>query len=144
MVTVQTGIGAGSLLGEICKYECFKQGLSGRSPNSLHILTNQWGFIFWRCLQFIYCARFCYKDVSMLLMSGWMFDSLLCNIHYMGQKQSLQNKVCGNIYKQTTPVLLRWLWLHVVYSKIYPDLFLHRQPTLWRLINACTNPINAN
>lgn len=46
MVAAQTGIGAGSLLGDICKYECVKQELSGGSPNSLHILTNQWGIYF--------------------------------------------------------------------------------------------------
>lgn len=58
---------------------------------------------------FIYYAEFCYKDVTMLVMSmsGWMFDSLLHNMHYMGQKLSLQYKECGNIEKPTTPALRR-------------------------------------
>lgn len=48
--------------------------------------------------------------VTMLLvrMSGWMFDSLLHNIDYMGQKRCLRDKACGNIQKPTTSVLLRW------------------------------------
>lgn len=42
----------------------------------------------------MYYAEFCYKDVTMPLMSvsGRIFDSLLRNIHYIGQKRSLQDK----------------------------------------------------
>lgn len=83
----------------------------------------------------MYDAEISYEDVSVLFtgMSGRMVDSLLHNIHYMGQKQGLQDKAFETYEQQQH--LCRSDCSHLLcvafISKIYLYLLLHdRQPIL--------------